>query len=110
MNDAEPVLWQDAVKIPLFPRWKDRGRDLRGRKVRSIFGLPVMWKGGSRVVWRKCAECTGGSQLLDLVTGKWGRIPLEMRREMGDEVGIPRGNIRKCPACHGTGKHWVPVK
>lgn len=99
------------MKIITFPRWKDRtGRDTRGRRVSSFFGLTTMWRGETRVVWRKCTACSGGAQWLNPATSRWGPIPYEYRREMRDEVGFAKTNVRKCPECHGVGKHWVPLE
>jgi hypothetical protein len=83
--------------------------DFRGLPRHRFFGLTTMWQGTTRVVYRKCQSCSGGAQWLNPATSKWGPIPYEHRREMKDEVGFAKTNVRRCPDCIGLGKHWVPV-
>ena len=95
------------MKVYIFPR-RQKTVDIRGRITHRVFGLATMWRGEEKIVWRKCHHCSGGTQALSPLTGTWGPIPPDLRREQDDRTGYPQANIRECYHCHGVGKHWVP--
>ena len=96
------------MRVFTFPFRRRHGGDIRGRKTHSVLGLSTMWRGEDKIVWRKCASCSGGTQMLDTTSNVWGPIPFHRRLNQGDRTEFPDANTRNCTVCHGIGKHWIP--
>lgn len=89
---------------PHYPNaWEERdpGKGILWRS----WGMKTAWWGTTRIVWKKCPDCTGGGQVL---LDGWGEMPPHARNRLKDRTQPSVANFRNCDRCHGLGHCWVP--